>query len=61
MADVTLCKTKTEWALFVEKIADHYKGAQKIILVMDNLNTHKPGSLSEAFEPEKAKALWDRF
>ena len=28
---------------------------------MDNLNTHKPGSLYEAFAPEKAKALWDRF
>ena len=30
-------------------------------LVMDNLNTHSPGSLYEAFVPEKAKALWDRF
>lgn len=28
---------------------------------MDNLNTHKPGSLYEAFTPEKAKAIWDRF
>jgi hypothetical protein len=28
---------------------------------MDNLNTHKPGSLYEAFPPDKAKALWDRF
>ncbi len=28
---------------------------------MDNLNTHDPGSLYEAFPPEKAKALWDRF
>jgi len=28
---------------------------------MDNLNTHEPGSLYEAFPPEKAKALWDRF
>jgi len=28
---------------------------------MDNLNTHKPGSLYEVFVPEKAKALWDRF
>ena len=27
---------------------------------MDNLNTHVPGSL-EAFAPDKAKALWDRF
>ena len=28
---------------------------------MDNLNTHTPGSLYEAFAPEQAKALWDRF
>lgn len=28
---------------------------------MDNLNTHVPGSLYEAFSPEKTKALWDRF
>lgn len=35
--------------------------AEKITLVMDNLNTHKPGSLYETFSPEKAKALWERF
>ena len=28
---------------------------------MDNLNTHGPGSLYETFEPDVAKALWDRF
>jgi len=28
---------------------------------MDNLNTHTPGSLYEAFQPDRAKALWDRF
>ena len=28
---------------------------------MDNLNTHKPGSLYETFPPEEAKALLDRF
>ena len=28
---------------------------------MDNLNTHKPGSLYEVFTPENAKRLWDRF
>ena len=28
---------------------------------MDNLNTHTPGSLYEAFTPSKAKALWERF
>ena len=50
-----------DWAYFVEEIADQNKSAEIITLVMDNLNTHKPGSLYEAFPPEKAKALWDRF
>ena len=29
--------------------------------MMDNVNTHTPGSLYEAFPPDQAKALWDRF
>ena len=61
MVEVTESKTKVDWAFFVEKIASHYKEAEKITLVMDNLNTHTPGSFYEAFAPEKAKALWDRF
>ena len=28
---------------------------------MDNLNTHKPSSLYEAFQPQEAKRIWDRF
>ena len=61
MVEVTETKTMVDWAFFVEKIASHYKGAEKITLVMDNLNTHAPGSFYEAFAPEKAKTLWDRF
>jgi hypothetical protein len=61
MVDVTERKTKSDWAIFIEKIADRYEGAEKITLVMDNLNTHNPGSLYETFPPEKAKALYDRF
>ena len=34
---------------------------EKITIVMDNLNTHEAGSFYEAFPPDKAKALWDRF
>ena len=58
---ITERKTKTDWAYFLEDIAAQYNGAEKITLVMDNLNTHTPGSLYEAFRPDKAKALWDRF
>ena len=54
-------KTKRDWACFLETIADEYKHAQLITLVMDNLNTHTPGAIYETFPPEKAKALWDRF
>jgi len=61
MVKITERKTKQDWAIFLEEIADQYKDAEKITLVMDNLNTHEPGSFYEAFLPEKAKALWDRF
>ena len=59
--DILETKTKRDWACFLKTIADEYKNAQLITLVMDNLNTHTPGALYEAFPPEKAKALWARF
>lgn len=60
--EVTERKTKTDWAKFVKQIADDwYKDATKITLVMDNLSTHKPSALYEAFEPKEAKRLRDRF
>jgi transposase len=58
---VTAQKTKVDWAHFVDDIAKQYPQAQRITLVMDNLNTHTPAALYEAFEPQRAKALWDRF
>jgi transposase len=58
---ITERKTKTDWASFLEEIADHYRRAQKITLVMDNLSTHGPGALYETLPPAAAKALWDRF
>lgn len=61
MVKITERKTKQDWAIFLEEIAVQYKDSKKITLVMDNLNTHEPGSFYEAFLPEKAKALWDCF
>lgn len=61
MVKITERKTKKDWATFLEDIADHYRQAEKITLVMDNLNTRTPGSFYEVFCPEKAKNLWDRF
>lgn len=61
MAKITERKTRRDWAQFLKELAELYKNAEKIILVMDNLSTHTPGSFYETFRPEKAKALWERF
>lgn len=61
MVKITERKTKRDWAYYLEYIANQYETAEKITLVMDNLNTHIPGSLYETFQPDKAKAIWDRF
>ncbi|AKB68184.1 Mobile element protein [Methanosarcina mazei LYC] len=61
MVKITERKTKRDWAYFLEEIALQQENADKITLIMDNLNTHVPGSLYEVFQPAKAKALWDRF
>ncbi len=51
-------RTRQEWAHFVRELLDvHYPPAQKLILVMDNLNTHTIGSLYETFAPEEAERL----
>ena len=58
---VTERKQKTDWAHFVEEISNQYPDAEKITLVMDNYDTHKPGSLYDTFPPQRAKEIWDRF
>jgi len=58
---ITERKTKQDWAIFLEEIANQYPDAEKITLVMDNLETHKPGSFYEVFPAVKAKGIWDRF
>jgi hypothetical protein len=61
ITQVTQQKTKLEWAQFVKAIAQAWPEAEQITLVMDNLNTHTPAALYEAFPAKEAKALWDRF
>lgn len=60
---ITEQRTKTDWAHFIKEVVDskRYKDAEKIIFVMDNLNTHHKSSLYEAFEPIEAKRIADRF
>ena len=55
-------RTKIDFAHVIrELVDDHYADAEKIVLVMDNLNTHKPASLYEAFEPAEARRLIERL
>ena len=55
-------RTMVDWAHQVERLLTHdYPDAGKVVLVMDNLNTHTIGSLYEAFDPEKAFALAQRL
>lgn len=58
---ITERKTGKDWATFLGEISKKYENADKIILVMDNLRTHKPGSFYETFPPEMARSLWKRF
>lgn len=59
---VTQQRTKLDWAHAIETLVDHmYPEAQKIILVMDNLNTHIPASLYEAFVPHEARRLAEKL
>ena len=55
-------RTRTDWAHQTERLLTlDYPDAEKVVLVMDNLNTHTTGSLYEAFEAEKAFALAQRL
>jgi len=59
---VTDHRTKVDWAEAMRELADvHYPQAEKIVVVMDNLNTHMPASFYEAFAPEEARRLVERF
>lgn len=51
-------RTKLDFAAFVKELVDgRYKNAGTIVLVMDNLNTHSPASLYDAFSPEEARRI----
>jgi hypothetical protein len=59
---VTDHRTKVDWARAIKDLVDvRYPDADRIVLVMDNLNTHTPASLYEAFEPAEAKRLADKL
>jgi transposase len=60
--EVTKRRTAIDYAHVLKKLADeHFARAERIVLVQDNLNTHRPASLYEAFEPAEARRLTRRF
>jgi len=55
-------RTRLDFAQCVKDLVDvHYPQAERIVLVLDQLNTHSPASLYEAFAPAEAKRLADKL
>ena len=60
--EVTERRTAIDYAKTLRDLSDiHFPAAEKIVLVQDNLNTHTPASLYEAFEPAEARRIIERF
>lgn len=58
---VTDRRTTRDFAAAIRDLVDNYPTADTIVLVMDNLNTHKPASFYDAFEPHEARRLINRL
>jgi hypothetical protein len=59
---ITERRTRIDWAVFIKEMLDtRYPEAEKVVLVMDNLNTHSTSSLYEAFPPQEARRLTERL
>lgn len=61
IADVFDQRRKIEFAKYFQKVASQYPEAEKITVILDNLNTHNESSFYEAFSAEEAKRLSDKF
>lgn len=60
--EVTERKTKQDWAYAIRDLVNvRFPNAEKIVLVMDNLNTHSPASLYAAFAPEEARRIVEKL
>jgi transposase len=59
---VTDHRKREDWAYFIRELVDEdYRDAEKIVLVMDNLNTHTGASLYGTFPPQEAKRILDKL
>jgi hypothetical protein len=62
VVEVTDRRTAVDFARFLRRLLDEvYPEADRVVLVTDNLNTHGPGSLYEAFDPGEARRLCERL
>lgn len=60
--EVTEKRRRLEWAKVMQQVADTwYPHAEKIVVVLDNLNTHTPAAFYETFAPTEARWLVERF
>jgi hypothetical protein len=60
--NVTEHRTRKDWAEEMRKLSDEwYADAERILVVCDNLNIHTPASFYEAFAPDEARRLVERF
>jgi transposase len=59
---VTDTRARLDWAAAMRELSDEiHPEAEKIVVVLDNLNTHTPAAFYLAFEPEEARRLVNRF
>ena len=59
---VTAQRTKRDWAQQIQQLIDvRYPDAERIVLVLDTLNGHTPGTLCEVFPPAEAKRLVNKL
>ena len=60
--EVTDRRARADWARVVRKLVEEeYPDKDRIVLVMDNRNTHHPASLYAAFEPAEARRIAERL
>jgi transposase len=60
--EITDQRCREEWARVMQKVSDElYPQAERIVVVMDNLNTHTPAAFYQVFEPAEARRLVERF
>jgi hypothetical protein len=59
---VTARRTRSDWAELMRELVDvHFPQAARITVVLDNLNTHEPASLYQAFAPAEARRILERL